>query len=106
MSALSESDYQSLINDFNATDEVAFLGHRLDQLFETIAQDHAFDIAVIHDETQVSYRELNASANLLARGLIKRGVQYGDLVGLAVERSIDLVVAVLSVLKLGAAYVP
>lgn len=106
MTIILESDYQTLIQDFNATDDVALLGRRLDQLFEAIAEEYPSNIALIHEEAQVSYEELNVSANLLARGLAGQGVGYGDLVGLAVERSVDLVVVIFAVLKLGAAYVP
>ncbi|KAI0393173.1 polyketide synthase [Xylariaceae sp. FL0594] len=105
-SMISDGEYQVLINDFNATDDVTLLGQRLDKLFEEITESFPDHIALIHEESEVSFRELNASANILARGLAARGLRHGDLVGLAVARSIDLVVAMLAVLKLGAAYVP
>ena len=54
----------------------------------------------------ISYAELNAAANRLARHLQTIGVKPGDLVGIQVPRSIDMVVALLAVLKAGAAYVP
>nr|AQV04238.1 SwnK-like protein 2 [Slafractonia leguminicola] len=106
MSVISEGDYQTFVREFNATDEADFLGKRLDKLFETIVDKYPSNIALVHDETQVTYHELNKSANLFARCLANHGVRHGDLVGLAVGRSVDLVVAMLSVLKLGAAYVP
>ena len=58
------------------------------------------------DATVVSYGELNARANRLAHHLIGLGVSRGDVVGIHLERSVDMVVAVLAVLKAGAAYVP
>lgn len=103
---ISDQDYQTLINDFNATDDRSLLGSRLDQLFEKVVDSFPNNIALIHNENEVSFKELNASANILARGLAKRGLQHGDVVGLAVSRSIDLLVVMLAVLKLGAAYVP
>ncbi|GAW19803.1 hypothetical protein ANO14919_092940 [Xylariales sp. No.14919] len=105
-SSISDQDYQVLVNDFNATDDASLLGNRLDQLFEKVVNRFPDNIALIHDGIELSFKELNASANTLARGLANRGLQYGDVVGLAVSRSIDLVVAMLAVLKLGAAYVP
>ncbi|HEY9132089.1 MAG TPA: amino acid adenylation domain-containing protein [Dyella sp.] len=62
--------------------------------------------AVRHGATQLSYRDLEARANRLARCLRARGVGQGDLVGLALARSMDMVASVLAVLKAGAGYVP
>ncbi|KID96318.1 polyketide synthase, partial [Metarhizium majus ARSEF 297] len=106
MSGISDHDYQVLVNEFNATDDISLLGSRLDQLFEQVADRFPDNTAVIHNENEVTFKQLNSSANILARCLAKRGLQQGHVVGLAVSRSIDLVAAMLAVLKLGAAYVP
>ncbi|QKX58562.1 uncharacterized protein TRUGW13939_05687 [Talaromyces rugulosus] len=106
MNSISEQDYQVLVNDFNATDDISLLGGRLDQLFEKVADSFPDKIALIHNETNVSFKELNVLANTFARGLKKRGLKHGDVVGLAVSRSIDLIVVMLAVLKIGASYVP
>lgn len=103
---ISDRDYQILVNDFNATDDISLLGGRLDTLFEKVVDSFPDNIALIHNDIEVSFKELNASANILARSLAKRGLNHGDVVGLAVSRSIDLLVVMLAVLKLGAAYVP
>ncbi|MFI7633168.1 amino acid adenylation domain-containing protein [Nonomuraea sp. NPDC049400] len=64
-------------------------------------------LAVIHPDGALSYADLNTRANRLARYLVdEQLVRAGDLVGIAMERSLDLAVAVLAVLKAGAAYVP
>jgi amino acid adenylation domain-containing protein len=63
-------------------------------------------IACEFEGDRVSYRELNERANRLARKLRSLGVQKGALVGLSVERSIDLLVGLLGILKAGGAYVP
>nr|AQV04236.1 SwnK [Slafractonia leguminicola] len=105
-SDISDHDFQTLVNDFNANDDISLLDNRLDQLFEKVVEAFPHNIALIHNETKISFKELNASANILARGLAKRGLGHGDVFGLAVSRSIDLVVVMLAVLKLGAAYVP
>lgn len=103
---ISDQDYQTLVTDFNATDDLSLLGRRLDQLFEEIVDSFQDKIALIHNKVEVSFKELNASANILARGLAKRGLKHGDVVGLAVSRCIDLPIVMLAVLKLGVAYVP
>ena len=63
-------------------------------------------IAVVFGEQQLTYVELNARANQLAHTLIGMGVGPDDRVGLCVERSVEMAVALLAILKAGAAYVP
>jgi amino acid adenylation domain-containing protein len=63
-------------------------------------------IAVVFEGQQLTYRQLNGRANQLARSLRKLGVGPEVLVGVFMERSLEMVVAVLGVLKAGAAYVP
>ncbi|MFF2554469.1 non-ribosomal peptide synthase/polyketide synthase [Nocardia sp. NPDC058058] len=63
-------------------------------------------IAVVHEGTECSYRQLHARANRLARRLIEAGVGPDAVVAVAVERSIDLIVAQLAVLKAGGAFLP
>ncbi|KAF4505885.1 hypothetical protein G6O67_007788 [Ophiocordyceps sinensis] len=93
-------------HDFNATDDASTLGFCVHRLFERAADSYPNNTALICARTKLSYRELNELANRLARGLIRHGVRRGDLVVVAMDRSVDLVVALLGVLKAGAAYVP
>ncbi|CAL9558109.1 D-alanine--D-alanyl carrier protein ligase [Streptomyces sp. enrichment culture] len=96
-----------LIEEFNDTAGTAGLpGQGLHQLFEEAARAHAEDTALVCADTRLTYAALNARANRLARTLTGRGVGRGDLVGVALDRSIELVVALLAVMKTGAAYVP
>ncbi|ULA62139.1 MAG: Non-ribosomal peptide synthetase [Nitrospira sp.] len=62
--------------------------------------------AVMADSRRLSYDDLNRHANRVAQGLRRRGVAIGDRVGLCIDRSADMIVAMLGVLKVGAAYVP
>jgi amino acid adenylation domain-containing protein len=62
--------------------------------------------ALIFEEEKLTYAELNQCANQLAHYLITQGVKPEDKVGIAVERSVDMVVSLLAVLKASAAYVP
>ncbi|WP_069867791.1 AMP-binding protein [Streptomyces malaysiensis] len=78
----------------------------LPELFEAQAGVSAESVAVVCGEESLSYGELNARANRLARLLVARGVGVEDRVGLVLSRSVDLVVGVLAVLKAGAVYVP
>ncbi|WP_443047994.1 amino acid adenylation domain-containing protein, partial [Streptomyces sp. H39-S7] len=76
------------------------------ELFEAQVGRSPESVAVAFGAEAVSYGELNGRANRLARWLIGQGVGPERLVGLVLPRSVDLVVAVLAVLKAGAAYVP
>ncbi|MEV7024640.1 amino acid adenylation domain-containing protein, partial [Kitasatospora sp. NPDC093558] len=78
----------------------------LPELFRAQAEARPDGVAVVDGQTVLTYRELNAQANRLAHALIARGVGPEQLVALALPRSAELVVAVLAVLKAGAAYLP
>uniref|UniRef100_UPI00286DA93A amino acid adenylation domain-containing protein n=1 Tax=Chamaesiphon sp. VAR_69_metabat_338 TaxID=2964704 RepID=UPI00286DA93A len=78
----------------------------LHQLFEAQVARTPESIAVSFDERQLTYRELNDRANQLAHQLIALGVAPEVLVGLSVERSLEMVVGILGILKAGGAYVP
>ena len=76
------------------------------QLFETHAAQTPEAIALVFGEEKLSYAQLNQRANRLARYLRELGVEPEVLVGICLERSIDMVVASLAVLKAGGAYLP
>jgi len=78
----------------------------LQALFEGQAIAFADKIAVFFLEQTLTYKELNETANQLANVLLGSGIQKGDTVGLAVDRSEKMVIALLAILKAGAAYVP
>jgi amino acid adenylation domain-containing protein len=76
------------------------------QLFEAQAEQTPDAIAVVFEDQQLTYRELNARANQLAHHLRKLGVGPEVLVGICLERSLEMVVGLLGILKAGGAYVP
>lgn len=75
-------------------------------LFEAQAARTPDAVAVSYAGARLSYAELDAQANQLAHALAAQGVVGGTLVGVAMERSLDMVVALLGILKAGGAYVP
>ncbi|MEU5534697.1 amino acid adenylation domain-containing protein [Streptomyces sp. NPDC020362] len=102
---LDPAEERRVVHDWNDT------GHAvpnlcLPRLFEDQAARSAARTAVVFEGEQVTYGELNARANRLARRLVDHGVGPERLVGLALPRSVELVVAVLAVLKAGGAYLP
>jgi amino acid adenylation domain-containing protein len=78
----------------------------LHEVFEAHAERTPEAVAVCYEAERITYGELNRRANRLARHLRRRGVGSGDLVAICVERSLDMVVGLLGILKSGAAYVP
>ncbi|WP_333736082.1 amino acid adenylation domain-containing protein [Streptomyces sp. IBSBF 2806] len=75
-------------------------------LFEARAQERPHAAAVVDGRTTLGYAELNSRANRLARELLARGAGPGRIVALALPRSADVLVALVAVLKTGAAYLP
>ncbi|HYC62720.1 MAG TPA: amino acid adenylation domain-containing protein [Thermoanaerobaculia bacterium] len=78
----------------------------LTELFERQVAQRPDAIALVDGETALTYRALNERANRLAHALLAYGARTGDLIGIALERSADMIVAVLATVKAGAAYLP
>lgn len=76
------------------------------QLFEDQVEKTPDNPAIIFEKEKLTYRELNCRANQLARLLIEKGVQTDHIVGIFMERSIDMVISILAILKAGGGYVP
>ena len=81
-------------------------GKPLHEMFVAQAERTPSATAVVCEKHQVSYAELNTRANQLAHYLRKLGVGPETLVGICMERSIDMIVGLLGILKAGGAYVP
>jgi natural product biosynthesis luciferase-like monooxygenase protein len=103
---LTKEDKQKILETWNQTkvdyDNTQCIHHLFEQ--QVIARPNA--TAVVFQNRAVTYAELNNLANNLAQVLIAKGIHANDLVGVNVERSIDLLVSTLGVMKAGAAYVP
>ena len=103
---LTDVERQQLLVKFNDTKTDDPIGICIYQLFEEQAQRTPDAVAVIFEEEQLTYCELNRRANQLAHHLQQLGVQPDDLVGIYMERSLEMVVGLLAILKAGGAYVP
>ena len=103
---LTESERHQLLVAWNNTAAGYPKDKCIHQLFEDQVDQTPHAIAVECESNQVTYRELNRRANQLARHLKRLGIGSEKLVGICVERSIDMVVGLLGILKAGGAYVP
>ncbi len=103
---LSEREKQQILGEWNKTKTDEDLSRCLPQLFEAQVEKIPEYIALIFENQQLTYRELNHRANQLAHYLQKLGVKPETLVGICVERSLEMVVGILGILKAGGAYVP
>ncbi|MEH2084379.1 MAG: amino acid adenylation domain-containing protein [Nostoc sp.] len=97
---------QQLLATWNNTQTAYPQNICIHQLFETQVEKTPDAIAVVFENEQISYRELNLRANQLAHYLQSLGVGSEVIVGLCVERSLEMVIGVLGILKAGGAYVP
>ena len=104
---LSQGERQQIIDEWNQTDsDGEVFSECVHQEFEAQVSKTRAAVALIYRDKQISYESLNRSANLLAHHLRGLGVGAETRVGICVERSPDLVIAMLAILKAGGAYVP
>lgn len=78
----------------------------ISDLITVTASKYEDKIAVKYEDQQLTYKELEIRSNKLAYRLRKMGVGPGKLIGIYIERSLDMMVALLGTLKAGAAYIP
>jgi amino acid adenylation domain-containing protein len=103
---LSEGEQHRLVVDWNAASITLPKEKRVHELFEAHVKKTPDAIAVIHGGEQLSYRALDERANQLAHRLCELGVGTDRVVGMCLERSPEMVIGMLAILKAGAAYLP
>lgn len=106
LAVLSEAECRQVLVEWNDTDRQYGSGRCLHELFEAQAALTPERIALADQNRQLTYRELNERANQLAHSLRELNVGPEVLVGIMMERSVEMVVALFGVLKAGGAYVP
>ena len=103
---LTEREKHQLLVEWNDTQTDYPKDKCIHQLFEEQVERTPDAIAAVYEDQQLTYRELNNRANQLAHYLHRQGVQPDTLVALCMERSIEMIVGLLGILKVGGAYVP
>ena len=103
---LTEAERHQLLVAWNDTRREYPKDKCVHHLVEAQEEKTPHAVAAVFDDQNLTYRDLNARANQLAHYLIKFGVGPETLVGICMERSLDMVVGLLGILKAGGAYVP
>jgi amino acid adenylation domain-containing protein len=106
LSVLSLAQTQQLLVAWNQTQTDYPQDKCIHQLFEECVALNGEAIALSYQDRQLTYNELNRHANQLAHYLIAAGIQPNDLVGIAIDRSIETIIGILGILKAGSAYLP
>ncbi|MDD9337855.1 MAG: amino acid adenylation domain-containing protein [Rickettsiaceae bacterium] len=107
LSYLDQKQYQQIINNWNDTDKTYPSDKTIQALFEEQAARTPNNIAIVYEETKLTYRQLNERANQLANYLRETyQISPDTLIALCLDRSEHMLIAILAVLKAGGAYVP
>ncbi|BBN81239.1 hypothetical protein PA25_12240 [Pseudoalteromonas sp. A25] len=106
LEVLSATERSYLLAHWNDTQVSLPAAQCMHELFEAQVEKNGEATAVVCGGNQLSYVQLNSRANQLAHYLIKEGVKPGSLVGICLERSVDMVIAILATMKAGGVYVP
>src|SRR5262249_40991459 len=102
----TETETERLLVEWNGAKVEYPAPHLLPALFEAQVERTPEAVALAFEDSQLTYRELNHRANRLAHHLRRLGVGPESLVGVCMERSLEMMVGILGVVKAGGAYVP
>ncbi|URZ03767.1 non-ribosomal peptide synthetase [Clostridium felsineum] len=103
---ISKEEKNKLLIEFNETEAAYPKDKTIKELFEEQVEKTPNNIAIVFDNKELTYKELNEKANSLARVLREKGVKAETIVGIMVERSIEMIIGILAILKAGGAYLP
>jgi hypothetical protein len=106
LSIMPADERRCVVEEFNATEEHYGQGRLIHELFEEQARRSPEAVAAVYEGRSLTYGELDARSNRLARLLRQRGIGPDRLVAICVERSLEMVVGLLGILKAGGAYLP
>ncbi len=103
---ISKREEKELLYTYNGAEASYPKSKLVHQLFEEQVVKTPDNIAIEHDNLKITYRELNEKANQLSRILKEKGVTRQTIVAIMAERSIEMVLAAISIIKAGGAYLP
>ena len=103
---MNSREREKILFDWNQTKQFYPQDYCLHQLIENIVVSNPNGIAIIHEDKEITYSELNEISNRIAHYLIKLGVKKNYIVGIYIEKTFKMVAALIGVLKAGGAYLP
>ncbi|MBU3179466.1 non-ribosomal peptide synthetase, partial [Clostridium estertheticum] len=103
---ISEEEKHKLLEEFNDTKAEYPRDKTINELFEEQVEKAPSNIAVVFEDKEITYKELNERSNSLARNLREKGVGPDVIVGIMVECSVEMIVGIMGILKAGGAYLP
>ncbi|OOM76971.1 gramicidin S synthase 2 [Clostridium puniceum] len=103
---LSEIERKQILYDFNYTKVYYLKDKTIHELFEEQVEKTPNNIAIIFRDKKLTYKEMNEKSNSLARVLRNKGVTVDSVVGMLVDRSPEMIIGIMAVLKSGGAYLP
>jgi len=106
LTLLDDSTYKKVVQDWNANKVVYPQDRCITELIDIVADTTPEAIAIATAKSQCTYDELRQRSNKLASSLVEKGVQPNDFVGLCLNRSLEMFISILGVMKAGAAYLP
>jgi len=106
ISMLTEDEKNEILYSFNNTKLDYPKNKTLANLFEEQVEKTPNNIAIVFEDKKLTYKQLNEKANQLAHYLNKKGIKQGDIIGIMLPRSLEVLIAILGVLKTGACYIP
>ena len=97
---------EKLLRKFNETEVVYDKDATVIELFENKVLEFPDKVALISNGKKLTYKELNERANMLARKMISAGIQSKDIIGIMLNRSPEMIIGLIAILKCGATYLP
>lgn len=103
---VTPEEKEKLVIEFNKTELEYDTKETVISLFEKQAEKTPDKVAIVSNKQQLTYKELNEKANMLAREMMEKGVKQQDIVGIMLNRSPEMIIGLIAILKCGATYLP
>ncbi|MFY0632137.1 MAG: amino acid adenylation domain-containing protein, partial [Flavobacteriaceae bacterium] len=103
---MTSSEQENLLKGFNETEFIYDEKQTLIDLFENSVSEFPDNIALVHDNSSITYKDLSEKVNKFAHYLLESGLNKGDVVGLIMDRSVEMIVSILGVIRARGTYLP